>query len=109
MADYEKPWFRSYPAGIPRTLTYPDVPLHEILTKNAREHGANAAIVLRDAEISYAELDAFSDRFAASLTSLGVVKGDRVAVYLPNIPQFIIAYFGALKAGAVATAISQDE
>jgi long-chain acyl-CoA synthetase len=106
MPDSGKPWFRSWPVDIHRTLTYPDVALHEILRKTAREHSAKTAIVFNGGEISYAELDVLSDRFAASLVALDVMKGDRVAVYLPNIPQFIIAYFGALKAGAVVTAIS---
>lgn len=106
MPDSDKPWFRSWPVDMPRTLTYPDVALHGILRKTAREHSAKTAIVFNGGEISYAELDVLSDRFAASLVALDVMKGDRVAVYLPNIPQFIIAYFGALKAGAVVTAIS---
>jgi len=87
-------------------LQYPDVPLHEILRRTAEKHGEKTALFFRDREISYAELDELSRKFAAALTSLGVVKGDRVAVYLPNIPQFIIAYHGILEAGAVVTAIS---
>ena len=57
-------------------------------------------------EFTYAQLDRFSNQFANKLLTLGVEKGDRVAVYLPNIPQFVISFFGALKAGAVVTAIS---
>jgi long-chain acyl-CoA synthetase len=106
MVDSDKAWFRSWPKGMPRTLTYPDVPLHEILTKAAREHGEKTAGAFHDREISYAELDKLSDQFAASLASLGVAKGDRIALFLPNIPQFVIAYFGVLKAGAVVTAVS---
>jgi long-chain acyl-CoA synthetase len=95
-----------YPADVSKTLQYPDVTLPDILRKTAREHGEKAAIAFRELEISYNELDALSDKFAAALSSLSIVKGDRVAVFLPNIPQFIIAYFGVLKAGAVVTAIS---
>ena len=64
------------------------------------------AIVYGERAITYAELDIFSNQFANALVQLGVKKGDRVALFLPNIPQFIIAYFGVLKAGAVVTAIS---
>ncbi len=106
MVDIGKPWFRSWPKGIPRTLRYPDLALHEILRETASEHGAKVAIAFHDKRIMYSELDNFSDRFAASLASLGIKKGERVAVYLPNIPQFVIAYFGILKAGGIVTAIS---
>ena len=102
----EKPWFRSWPADMPKTMHYPDISLHEILKKTAREHSEKTAIIFRDREISYGQLDELSDKFAAALASLGVRKGDRVAVFLPNIPQFIIAYYGVLKAGGVVTAIS---
>jgi long-chain acyl-CoA synthetase len=101
-----KPWFSSYPQSVPRNLAYPEVPLHEILEKAAKEHPEKTAIAYAEREITYAELNSLSDRFAAALAALGVEKGDRVAVFLPNIPQFGIAYYGALKAGAVLTAIS---
>jgi long-chain acyl-CoA synthetase len=91
---------------VPKTLQYPSVPLQEILRKTAKEHSANVAIAYRDREVTYRELDGLSDKFAQALKSLDVGKGDRAAVYLPNIPQFIIAYYGILKAGAVVTAIS---
>jgi long-chain acyl-CoA synthetase len=102
----EKPWFRSWPTKVPKTIRYPEVALHEILKKTAREHAGKTAIVHLDCELTYAELDTLSDKFASGMVALGVEKGDRVAVYLPNIPQFVIAYYGILKAGAVVTAIS---
>jgi long-chain acyl-CoA synthetase len=106
MTDNDKPWFRQWPVDVPHSLNYPTVALHEILRKTAHEHGEKTAISFRDRETTYAELNGLSDRFAASLSSLGVAKNDRIAIYLPNIPQFIIAYFGVLKAGAVVTTIS---
>ena len=102
----EKPWFKHWPADVPRRLDYPAVPLHAILSKTAREHPTQPAIVFLENEMSYAELDALSDCFAAALAALGVKKGDCVGVFLPNVPQFTIAYYGALKAGAVLTALS---
>jgi long-chain acyl-CoA synthetase len=90
----------------PKHLEYPNVPLHEILHKTARVYPKKTAIVYDEREISYAELEMFSNQFANTLIKLGVKKGDRVAVFLPSIPQFIIAYFGALKAGAIITTIS---
>jgi long-chain acyl-CoA synthetase len=106
MTEQPKLWSKFYPADVPKTLQYPDITLPGILRKNAREHGEKAAIAFREREINYKELDALSDKFAAALSSLDIVKGDRVAVFLPNIPQFIITYFGVMKAGAVVTAIS---
>src|SRR4030067_2877255 len=102
----DKPWLTSWPSDIPKTIGYPKVPLHAILTKTATAHPEKTAIMYRDKEISYRELDELSKKFASALASLNVKKGDRVALFLPNIPQFIIAYHGILKAGAVVTAVS---
>jgi long-chain acyl-CoA synthetase len=106
MPAHIKPWFTSWPSDVPKTIEYPKVPLPDILTKTAMAHPEKTAIAYRDGEIVYRELDMLSDRFASALASLNVNKGDRVALFLPNIPQFIIAYYGVLKAGAVMTAIS---
>jgi len=101
-----KPWFSSYPKEVPRNLRNPEAPLHAILEKTAKEHPEKTALTYSETSITYAELDSLSNQFAAALASLGVKKADKVALFLPNIPQFIIAYFGILKAGAVVTAIS---
>ena len=105
----ERPWLRHYDAGVPHALTYPAVPLQQLLTDTAARHplavatifGAVVAGRLVEASLTYAELDRRVDRFAAGLQSLGVRKGDRVALLLPNCPQFVIAFYGALRAGAV--------
>ena len=102
----DKPWFKKWPTEVPKSLSYPKVPLSELLKKAAREQPNQTAIAYLNVEISYEKLDRLSSQFAAGLEDLGVAKGDRVAIYLPNIPQFIIAYYGILKAGAVLTAIS---
>ncbi len=94
------------PKDVPKHLDYPAVPLHELLVQAAKEHPEKAAIAFLGREISYAEFDALSDKFASALCKQGHQKGERMAIYLPNIPQFIIAYYGALKAGAAVTAIS---
>jgi long-chain acyl-CoA synthetase len=106
MSAKNKPWSKFWPAAVPEHLEYPEVPLHGLLRKSAKTHPENVAIAYFEREITYAELDVLSDQFAAALAALGVKKGGKVAVFLPNIPQFIIAYFGVLKAGAVLTAIS---
>ncbi len=99
-------WFSSWPPRVPKHIEYPKVPLQEILKKTAETYPEKIAILYGERGISYAQLETFSNQFANAIVKLGVNKGDRMAVFLPNIPQFIIAYFGALKAGAVVTAIS---
>ena len=101
-----KPWFNNWPAHVPKHIEYPQVPLQEILQKSTKEFPQKTAIVFGEREISYAQLDLLSNQFANSLVKLGIKKGDRVAVFLPNIPQFIVAFFGILKAGGVVTAIN---
>ncbi len=101
-----KPWLKYWPTDVPRSIDYPLVPLHEILVNAARTNPQHAAIAFLDSEMTYEELNSRSDQFAAALSRLGMKRGDRAAIFLPNIPQFVIAYFGVLKAGAVLTAIS---
>ena len=106
MSKEEKPWFRNWPNDVPKHLKFPEVPLFDLLRQAAKKHPKSSAVSYLDNDITYEELDMFSDQFSAALPSLGVGKGDCVALYLPNIPQFIIAFYGILKVGAVITAIS---
>jgi long-chain acyl-CoA synthetase len=106
MTAENKLWFKQWPSGVPKTLKYPEIALQEILRKTAKMHPERVAIAYFDGELTYAELDKLSDEFAAALAGLEAKKGDRVAIFLPNTPQFIIAYYGILKAGAVLTTIS---
>ncbi len=101
-----KPWLKKWPSQVPQHIDYEVVPLQEILNKTAKNYPKKTAIVYDGRKISYAELKMFSNQFANALVKLGMEKGDRMAVLLPNNPQFIIAYFGALIAGAVITTIS---
>ncbi len=91
---------------MPKSIKYPAMPLHGLLQKTAEKYPEKTAIAYGEGGITYAQLDFLSNQFANALAGLGVLQGDRVAVFLPNIPQFVIAYFGVLKAGAVVTAIS---
>lgn len=84
----------------------PQIPLQEILCRSAMAFPQKTAVVCGESHISYAQLEALSNQFANALIHAGVRKGDRVAVFLPNIPQFIVAFFGALKAGGAVTAIN---
>jgi long-chain acyl-CoA synthetase len=96
-----RPWISHYEEGVPSTLAYPDQPLQHFLETAAREHPDRVATLFFKGKLTYSRLNALADRFASALQSMGVKKGDRVAVFLPNTPQFIIAFYGALKAGAV--------
>jgi long-chain acyl-CoA synthetase len=97
----ERPWLKFYEPGVPASIPYPDIPLHQNLADAARDYPNNPATIFFDATLTYQQLNALADRFAAGLQQAGVKKGDRVAIYMANCPQFIIAYYGALRAGAV--------
>jgi long-chain acyl-CoA synthetase len=101
-----KPCAKKCAQEIPRHIDYPPISLHGLLEQAAKSYPKKIAIAAETTEIAYEKLDSVSNQFANSLQALGVKRGDRVAIQLPNIPQFIIAYFGVLRAGAVATAIS---
>jgi long-chain acyl-CoA synthetase len=96
----ERPWLRQYEAGVPATLTYSNIPLPQFLIDSASRHPDRTALEFYGRRISYRQLNTLTNRFAQALVRLGVRKGDRVALMLPNCPQAVIGYFGALKAGA---------
>ncbi len=81
-------------------------PLHEYLRRHARTQPRKAAIVWYGREISYAELDAMSDAFAHALQGIGVGRGDRVALFMQNCPQYLVAHFGIQKLGAIVSPCS---
>src|SRR5688572_20151117 len=102
-----KPWLAHYDADVrPSIAPYPDKTLIDYLEQLATDHPSKAALLFKGATMTYGQLDALSTSFAAALASLGVRKGDRVALLLPNCPQFLIAEFGAWKAGAVVVALN---
>jgi long-chain acyl-CoA synthetase len=98
----EKTWLKHYDRGVPHTLQpYPERTLLEAVSDAARQRPQHSALLFKGARLSYGELDRLSDAFAAALVAQGVAKGDRVALLLPNCPQFVIGQLGAWKAGAV--------
>ena len=96
-----KPWVAHYEAHVPPSIDIPDTPLADCLRRNARRYSDHPALIFFNRKVSYKELNDAVDRFAAGLQKLGVARGDRVAVYMPNCPQYVIAYYGALRAGAI--------
>ncbi|MEM2118857.1 MAG: long-chain fatty acid--CoA ligase [Candidatus Bathyarchaeia archaeon] len=105
-ATPEKPWHKVWPKNIPRSIDYPVIPLDHFLRQTAEKYPEKTAIVYFDKPLTYSELDMAVDRFAAALNSLEVKKGDKVALYLPNMPQFVIAYYAISRIGAIETAVS---
>jgi long-chain acyl-CoA synthetase len=98
----DRPWLAHYSPGVPHTVDVPDRPLPWLLDEAARRYGANVAIEYYGMQLTYNQLSLSADRFARALVRLGVQPGDRVSICLPNVPQFPIAFYGVLKAGAIA-------
>jgi long-chain acyl-CoA synthetase len=95
-------WLAHYDQGVPESLgPYPDRTLLDDLADAVAERPEAPALLFKGRAVSHGELDRRSDAFAAALAALGVAKGDRVALLLPNCPQFLICELGAWKAGAV--------
>jgi long-chain acyl-CoA synthetase len=105
-AYLNRPWLKWYSKGVPAEVSVPALSVPQILDAVSEKYRNNAALIFYGKKISYGELRDLIDRFAAALAALGVAKGDRVALYLLNSPQYVIAYFGALKAGATITPVS---
>lgn len=98
------PWRKHYDKGVPYTIDYPPVPLFYFLEKMAKEHPEYVCTIFKGARITYGEMNDIVDRLAAGLAKLGVEKGDRVGIFIPNTPQFVMAYYAVLKLGGVVVA-----
>ena len=103
---FEKPWLKFYPEGIPAEVEIPVRSIPQAFDEATEKWKNKTALIFYGAEISYSQLRDEVYRFATALHNLGVKKGDRVALLLLNSPQFIIAYYGALKLGAIVTSVS---
>ena len=105
----EKPWLKHYDEGVPATIDYPPIPLDQFLTDSAAKHPDHTAIIfgaavgsrVMDAGITYSQLNDLVNRFAAGLQQMGVKKGDRVGIMLPNCPQFVIAAYATWRVGGI--------
>jgi long-chain acyl-CoA synthetase len=98
-----RPWFKTWRPGVPKTLEpYPDVSVFSLLADSAAGFPERPAVAFLGKHISYRELLAEVERFSAVLAGLGVKKGDRVGLLLPNSPQYVIAWYAAVRLGAVA-------
>jgi len=95
------PWVRHYEQGVAPRLAIPDRPLTWLLDTTASRHPSHTALLYYGTKLTYAQFSGMANRFAIALQRLGVQKGDRVAIALPNIPHYPIAFYGALRAGAI--------
>jgi long-chain acyl-CoA synthetase len=97
-----RPWLAHYDEGVPATVEIPQIPVDGLLRASAERMPDRTALIFFGARTSYAELDRAVDQFAHVLRSMGVEKADRVSLHLPTSPAFVIAFMGALRAGALA-------
>lgn len=102
----QRPWINHYDEGVPEKLEYPQIPLYEYLRRAARKYPRRAGVIFQDTPIEYRTLDRLSDALARGMVAAGVAKGEPVGLLMPNIPQFVIAYYAILKAGGVVVAIN---
>lgn len=101
MTDH-RPWFRSYPSDVPPTLEpYPAISVFGMLEASTRRHPEAPAIAWFGRKLTFRELLAETERCSAALAGLGVGRGDRVALVMPNCPQYVIAYYAIARLGAV--------
>jgi long-chain acyl-CoA synthetase len=100
----DQPWFPHYPEGVPHRLSLGHETLVAMLSRSGRRFSRRPALYFFGKTLSYQECHSFVEQFACGLAALGIRKGDRVALCLPNSPQAVIAYFGILKAGGIVVA-----
>ncbi len=100
----EKPWVKNYDEGVPASIDYPDFPLYGFLEQSAEKYPDRACTIFNGAVITYKEMNDYTNRLAAGFASLGIKQGDRVGIFMPNTPQFVMVYYGLLKIGAVVVA-----
>lgn len=101
----DRPWLKCYDEGVPHHIEYPQVPLFYFLEEAARLHPETPCTIFKGAKITYKEMNEITDRLAAGLAQeIGIKKGDRVGLFMPNTPQFVMAYFALLKLGAIVVA-----
>jgi long-chain acyl-CoA synthetase len=106
MAERERPWLKSYPSDVPHSLApFPERPVWSLLEESAEKFPDSPAVAFPVApmarRLTYRQLKEEAERFAGAMSAMGVGKGDRVGLLLPNCPQFVVAWFGLQRLGAV--------
>ena len=102
----DRPWLAHYPERVPRSLTYRSIPIYQLLAESVARHPDLPAIRFYQTRLTYQQLWDQAQRSSAVFASLGIGRGDRIALMLPNCPQYVIAYYGALLAGAIVVQVN---
>jgi long-chain acyl-CoA synthetase len=101
-----KPWLAHYDEGVPAEIEIPNLSLVDLWRSAVHEAGESICTIYEGEATTYRELDALSDRLARFLVSNGLKQGERVGILLPNSPEFVVSFYGALKAGGVVMALN---
>jgi long-chain acyl-CoA synthetase len=97
-----RPWLENYQEGVPYTVGVPNIPVHHLLRSAVRRFPNRPAIFFEGRRLSYRRLNHEANRFANALIAMGVGRGARVVLLMPNVPQMVIGFYGTMKAGATA-------
>jgi len=98
---FERIWHKCYPAGVPAEIDFDRITMPAVLTRTAERFPDRDALIFMGTRITYRELEGLVNRFARALTALGVKRGDKVAMILPNVPQLVIAEYAVFRIGGV--------
>lgn len=96
-----RPWFKFWPENVPHHIDYPEIPVFQLLIDAAKRYPNNVAFSCHGLALSYGQLDTITTGLALALRALGIKKRDRVIIFLPNSLQFVVGYYGIMKAGAI--------
>src|SRR6266404_4541559 len=101
-----KPWLKHYDYWVPDQTNFPRQTIYQILNLAATHFGERPATVFLGAEMSFAEMKEQAERLATALSRMGIGKGDRIGIMLPNCPQYLISFFAIVRLGAIVTNVN---
>jgi long-chain acyl-CoA synthetase len=102
----ERPWLKFYEEGVPHHIDYPRIPLYQILEDTAKDFPDLDGLIFQRKRIPYKDLAGWARNLASGLHQMGIKKGQRVAIMLPNCPQYIVAYYAILRLGGVVVNVN---
>ncbi|KGK90027.1 acyl-CoA synthetase [Desulfosporosinus sp. HMP52] len=108
VSTHEKflPWTKHYDSEVPITLSYPQEPLPSLFHKSVKNHAEAIALIFFGRKISYQQLGSYINSLTTSLHKIGIQQGDRIALLLPNCPQYVISYYAILSLGAIVVPVN---
>ncbi|MHA1966318.1 MAG: AMP-binding protein [Candidatus Hodarchaeales archaeon] len=99
-------WYKSWPKSVKKSITYPTITVHKNFEKIVEKNGDFPFLSILGISYTYREINESANKLANGLLSLGIEKGDKIGIFSPNLPQWVIAFFGILKSGAIVVPIS---